>query len=1500
MRFKLPAKGQSRPLATRAHKLPFKSRARLMWHNWRLRVAFGPRNRLRRELKQHLAQSLEGLERKLWHRHLDALCRRSLAQETNVRTLFEEDEKLRQGTFAMLLFRVVDTLRLENQRVAEGLESLRRQLFLAIDEETRVSLLEAYLREHANSVWSYWADRRALGRRLDLDAIAERCQEQCYRNEILINMAIRGVAHLWRIVPMRAGQSGPLVDLAQFFFEAPRTQTQLILAQEIMRLVETGRFAALGPQTVQRFASRFEERDLDPWVRGLCWRIVLHHDSALALQLATPHLQKPECRRRHAFLLRTLLVQELARCPHGGALVLEHWERSDPSEHVRIRLAQALATSAQNPTRMIAALAKRVCLHHSDLPLESSPKVRACALSSITSLMLQDPGDVERSSLALQHLSSCMTDERDPWVCIQVCRQLQRIIQAPLHRPRLSGIYTLFQDATHALLHHVNAPDTPAALQLEAGTTLALLAIAKDPRAREALEELQTKTQALQVGQRVRCSADGAVGQLDSATLGRVLAHLSRNDWGLYAKRGRRGVQIQRGLRRRTRLWRLIHEFRTPSPNKRKGFIHSRARVAYGSLRAHSGVLHEATQTTVPGERVSLSDEPGWGRYLPLVDDLVTLPGLGAPLTIQLHSSLGCTTIHHNKGWLARCVDWLAICVNYQKLAELRLSSLQSEDPAQRRAYIEHLALRYGIHVAFEPCPAYPASVDQYPSLRIQQLFADIETPPPLQASPPQVAALIPAGLPSLDLSRWFKEQAHHLFSDQGNDQRSLSIFLTGMLCFFLFQGFRRHRKIRRARERIPLCIGGWGTRGKSGTERLKSAMFHGMGYRVFSKTTGCEAMLVHSLPEGPQSEIFVFRPYGKATIWEQANLVQLASSLDVDLFLWECMALNPTYVSILQHGWMQDDISTITNAYPDHEDIQGPAGIDVARVISQFIPRRSIAISSELNFHPLMRDVARDQHSDYHLVAQDSEAEIGQDFLDLFPYQEHPRNIALVAQLGAHLGIDPDLAIFHMAQHVVPDLGVLKTYGDALVSGRTLRFINGCSANERAGFLNSWERTGCAEFDPHADPHRMIATVVNNRADRVSRSEVFAKILVQDIHVDKHILIGTNLGALMSFMRVALREYLDQLELFSENPRVNAEAVRHRFESALQRFRCDHTTPEAWTRRLNIYARGGGLELSVAAQSTVSSLLAEIIAQTPDQAISLEETRQTLLDHIPLKKAAFAHAQRARTSEQGECLQTPSPDEVWTHWCHQFSRALCIHRLRKELDTCLAMDIHAPVQAFCRSFEARFIELFEDSVYIVKHHNICGDKLIERCAGLFPPGTQVTLMGTQNIKGTGLDFVYRWVALDKVHQLLRALKTQDLQQRAQALATLHSFADHGLIDLALLVATLPKVRPLSEDEAASLAQLLARARSLQQRKQRSLEEDTQAEMASPATRVMDWVEPWIEFLDGARRYHQSRSLNRDLVNGRVSHARATQEMRDIYARNKGGWLAKWWTKNVA
>src|SRR3546814_17442539 len=82
--------------------------------------------------------------------------------------------------------------------------------------------------------------------------------------------------------------------------------------------------------------------------------------------------------------------------------------------------------------------------------------------------------------------------------------------------------------------------------------------------------------------------------------------------------------------------------------------------------------------------------------------------------------------------------------------------------------------------------------------------------------------------------------------------------------------------------------------------------------------------MFRHGSSCGDLTEMFLFRPYDKATIWEQFSLLRTSRGLKAQVFLWECMGLNPSYVRVLQQDWMRDDIGTITNTYPDHEDVQG------------------------------------------------------------------------------------------------------------------------------------------------------------------------------------------------------------------------------------------------------------------------------------------------------------------------------------------------------------------------------------------------------------------------------------------------------------------------------------------------------------------------------------------------------------------------------------------------
>ena len=116
-------------------------------------------------------------------------------------------------------------------------------------------------------------------------------------------------------------------------------------------------------------------------------------------------------------------------------------------------------------------------------------------------------------------------------------------------------------------------------------------------------------------------------------------------------------------------------------------------------------------------------------------------------------------------------------------------------------------------------------------------------------------------------------------------------------------------------------------------------------------------------------------------------------------------------------------------------------------------------------------------------------------------------------------LAIERDVALKEMADRVVPDLGVLRTSPVCEIQGRRLQFTNGMSANERLGFLGNWSRTGFDRQDFKAEPGVWITTVVNNRADRIPRSRIFASVLVNDAKADRHFLIGGNLEGLMGYV---------------------------------------------------------------------------------------------------------------------------------------------------------------------------------------------------------------------------------------------------------------------------------------------------------------------------------------------------------------------------------------------
>ena len=955
-----------------------------------------------------------------------------------------------------------------------------------------------------------------------------------------------------------------------------------------------------------------------------------------------------------------------------------------------------------------------------------------------------------------------------------------------------------------------------------------------------------------------------------------------------------------------------MYEIRNPAPDKRQDQVHSKGRVYPGSVRAHPVDLGEVTPTAVPGERRQVSSEGGWGEYLPLVDDVLDAQLSRRP--ISLCTDPGTTVVHPPSSLLRRLVNWWKISWNYDQLDALRLSSLEGTDADQRGQYLGRIEDDYRTHISFEP------HRDDDPTPRkIRELVSATEFGRRLEADDPlpRLEASNAAGsfsllaLTTALYERFPASPAHfvsELFDRTGARIQELAIVVVFIITIFLGRMLVVRQRIDHWRSQIPLCIGGWGTRGKSGTERLKAALFHRMGHDTFVKTTGCEAMFIHAPARTEAREIFVYRPYDKATIWEQRDMLRLGTRLGCDVFLWECMALSPRYVEILQLQWMNDDLVTLTNAYPDHEDIQGPTGIDVARTISRFMPKESTALTAEREMLPIFKQAATEKKTELITVGHDEEFLLTDSVMERFPYSEHPRNISLVARMATELGIDREFAVFAMADNVVPDLGVLKAYPRVNVLGRHLSFINGCSANERAGFLANWKRTGLADIDPRTEPGRRVVTVVNNRDDRIARSRVFADILVRDVAADGHVLIGTNLAGLKTYMSESLQSYLANVRFFDDPESVEPERARKRLIDVLDRVRMVDHPASKLCEMLDIFL-DDCRSTPPDATGDLQPKLGAVIDDAIDHFESLETTRQFLDEHDDIAgffdgltddsagedDTALATAADIAADNTAAIarLSTATVDDARHFFVRRLASTVGARYLRRRLD--LVLDGEADGEAFHAEVRALYEERFWQLVSTVDDPDATGDAIIAKVAQRTPPGCDVEVLGTQNIKGTGLDFVYRWVELNNFLNRLDELQSaEDSAFRDEmmaissstTLALTEALAGYHRLSRWLDEMNLsPAHRQLVESARTHLSDVA------QQRfeQARDTGDDTSASWYDP---LLASLERFLDPFDAIFRRRKADRLQKLLVNGRISHPRMAMEMQKLVKRQKGGWLA--------
>jgi len=1336
----------------------------------------------------------------------------------------DERTELQKELIAFLSYNINTKLSRTEVLKRQHLEFVKGLQNLATPEDIRGHILE-YARDLGASRKQLRGDRRAFNRWFGQDAVTDRYKKILQETEKMMTLSldclgritadfismhgeVLGYRRLWRHFKIEQLLS-PFLP-----YEVPtniRLHAFKAMSRILKSMPEEHQEGAVEDSILQYIYRSALDINQDIWIQREALDLLESLSPSSFVKALRRRLEEPQKGddlfvRRHCV---RLLGRNLRRLP--DLLELIPVVSADPSPYVRQALPHALIGAPPDYIRRwFYSLAIR----------DPSPQVRAMTLLEIENVIRT--GELFDEMLTI--LTESIRNERDEFVQRAGLEAVVRTSEAALNildkYMAIEWFRTIKEEVEWL---HQNAKSIP--VRRWASQCRERLWALYDTGAQRLIKILASELDGLERGKKKYLPSD-LIREFGEERLCRVLSVIGQEDFEYHIGRDITGRYfIIKGPVFRFRLWRLIHEFLHPSPDKRQAFPHTIGRCFYGNIHIPSSIMAELTETKVPGEPLYISSEGGWRPYLPLVDELISSLRHARKGPVRLYTSEGITEISPPASLFKRLKAYLKLTFRFAHYARLR--NWHEDMQARPSAYIEAIK-RLGFRITHtgwtlrtEETPVDPA---------VRRFFVPV------------------IGFLSPDILNDIKD---YFFSVYKNSLYELAVFTGIIIIAFVLSIIFQSITIRKTRANFPLVIGGWGTRGKSGTERLKAALINALGYSLISKTTGCEAFFLYSTQFSRLTELFIFRPYDKATIWEQDNLMRLAEKLGCDVFLWECMGLTPSYVKILQRKWARDDISTITNTYPDHEDIQGPAGINIAEVMTNFIPESALLLSSEEEMRPILAEGARKVGTRIRFVNWLDAGLLTPDVMERFPYEEHPYNIALVLALADELGIDRDFAIKEMADRVIPDIGVLKAFPPAPVRTRTLEFVNGMSANERYGCLTNWARMGFRDHDYMERPGELISTVVNNRADRIARSQVFARIIVEDISADKHFLIGTNLKGLLGYIRQAWDDYISRMSPWSgqstpQSPESVLERLARRLRVPMTRRQVDN--------RLRAMLSGIGVAPEEQREALVSiSDDLERLRQELDR-LGYEDYSQGIIRHI--------REYREMNREYESLLE-------------RFKEAGASRDERLEAD-----------------FRETLWEWFNRKIHVIWDPHASGNTIINIITEETPPGLHNRIMGIQNIKGTGMDFVYRWQAWDKCHHYCTQLLSGDEKEFEEALANLSVFQDFGILCEEFVRESIEKVKrlPYAQNEKAQ-AELMVTLSNLENQMKWVREKAGIHPRSGLMVKLIDAIESFMDIGDAVKRRKKADMIYRDLADGRISLERAAKELSGLNMRQKGGWL---------
>lgn len=274
-----------------------------------------------------------------------------------------------------------------------------------------------------------------------------------------------------------------------------------------------------------------------------------------------------------------------------------------------------------------------------------------------------------------------------------------------------------------------------------------------------------------------------------------------------------------------------------------------------------------------------------------------------------------------------------------------------------------------------------------------------------------------------------------------------------------------------RARKAIPVRILVTGSRGKSGTVRLLHAVLSAW-QPSYAKITGTAAREL--FPDGREVETVRI---GSTSASEMPHSIRRAAKSGALVGIFECMAISPHLIRLLQHSHVQAKIVAIPAVRLDHLEEEGLSEFEIGKNIIDSIDGCEAIVTGidQPTLLEYLQKYCTEHGIDLEVVHADKKTPecVG----------HHPTNVAVALAVAERLGVDRALALQGIA-NVSLEPRALEFRRLTLADGFQLDLIDLGGANDPQSAWEAIQRTG---FD-----HSPIVPILVNRWERPLRSVSF------------------------------------------------------------------------------------------------------------------------------------------------------------------------------------------------------------------------------------------------------------------------------------------------------------------------------------------------------------------------------------------------------------------------